>query len=97
MNRLVLLRVRVIVPFVTVDRTKTKSACALRRTPHLSTNLCRARQPFPPSVPPSLLPSAGGCEFAITAHFVDCMSVRYLIARSANRRAAAPPPRPPTD
>ena len=32
---------------------------------------------------------AGGCEFAITAHFVDCMSVRYLIARSANRRAAA--------
>ena len=31
----------------------------------------------------------GGCEFAITAHFVDCMSVRYLIARSANRRAAA--------
>ena len=97
MNRLVRPPlVLVIVMFVTVDQTGPKplkcESAALHTYLRISAGSgCRF---------PSLVPCfrGGGCEFAITAHFVDCMSVRYLIARSANRRAAAaPPPRPPTD
>ena len=86
MNRLVL--VSVIEPFVRDDGGPDQNLKCVR-APHsalIYESLPAAAQVFLASLARS---RCGGCEFAITAHFVDCMSVRYLIARSANRRAAA--------